>query len=333
MNHDRARGALYGLAVGDALGTTLEFQSLPARPFQPPVTGPHVDITGGGPFRVVRGQVTDDTQMATCLATSLAELGRYDAADVARRYVAWSQHAFDIGGQTSSSLGAVASGVTPDRSGHEVWVRSGRRSAGNGALMRCAPIGVALARRGLRRQAALDDAAITHAAPLCLLANAAFCEAIGQAVHHDAHPVGMVATARVALNDAAEHLRAAHPDELRHIDHALDDLHEDLALAAADDPDLYGAVHLLHHQGYVRVAFRLAFWHLLHTPDPNTALIDVVNRGGDADTNGAITGALLGAARGASSLSPGWIEATLRAQPAAPWDGDYHPMRFERLLS
>src|SRR5437868_3847277 len=92
-----ARGVLLGLAVGDAFGTTLEFQSPDAPAFPALASGPHVDMIGCGPFGVAPGQVTDDTQMATCLALSLKEHGRFHATDVARRYVDWMAHAFDIG--------------------------------------------------------------------------------------------------------------------------------------------------------------------------------------------------------------------------------------------
>src|SRR5215831_20818377 len=104
--------------------------------------GPHRDITGGGPFHVLPGQVTDDTQMACCLAASLLERGEFDPADVARRYVEWRQHAFDIGALTKSALKFLASGASPTDSGREAWLASGRQSAGNGSLMRTAPIGV-----------------------------------------------------------------------------------------------------------------------------------------------------------------------------------------------
>ena len=70
---DRFRGCLLGLAVGDALGTTLEFK--PPGSFEP-----IDDMVGGGPFRLLPGQWTDDTSMALCLATSLVECGGFDAA-------------------------------------------------------------------------------------------------------------------------------------------------------------------------------------------------------------------------------------------------------------
>ena len=64
-------GTLLGLAVGDALGTTHEFEHLDAPPFPKLAAGPLTGIFGGGPLGVARGQVTDDTQMATCLYASL----------------------------------------------------------------------------------------------------------------------------------------------------------------------------------------------------------------------------------------------------------------------
>jgi ADP-ribosylglycohydrolase len=102
---DRYRGALIGLAAGDALGTTVEFQ--PPGSFQP-----LTDITGGGPFNLNPGQWTDDTSMALCLAESLVERRGFDPVDQLERYVRWYRQGhlsstgacFDIGGTTSGSL-------------------------------------------------------------------------------------------------------------------------------------------------------------------------------------------------------------------------------------
>src|SRR5688500_7486072 len=102
--NERARGAVMGLAVGDALGTTYEFEALEQRPYPELATGPATDVVGGGPFGLAPGAITDDTQMAVCLARSLAEHGRLDVEDVGRRYLAWSQEAFDIGNQTRDAI-------------------------------------------------------------------------------------------------------------------------------------------------------------------------------------------------------------------------------------
>ena len=83
----RYQGSLLGLAVGDALGTTLEFC--------PPGTfGPVDSIRGGGPFRLKPGQWTDDTSMALCLADSLLACGTFDPADQMRRYVRWYRQGY-----------------------------------------------------------------------------------------------------------------------------------------------------------------------------------------------------------------------------------------------
>ena len=102
---DRAIGALVGLAVGDAVGTTLEFQ-------RPGTFTPITDMVGGGPFRLPVGAWTDDTSMAMCLAESILDTGDLDAADQLRRYVQWRRDGywsstgtcFDIGGTTASAL-------------------------------------------------------------------------------------------------------------------------------------------------------------------------------------------------------------------------------------
>jgi ADP-ribosyl-[dinitrogen reductase] hydrolase len=95
---DRYRGALLGLACGDALGTTLEFK--------PPGTfKPVTDIVGGGPFGLKPGQWADDTSMALCLAESLIECKGFDPVDQMRRYLRWYREGhlssngrcFDIG--------------------------------------------------------------------------------------------------------------------------------------------------------------------------------------------------------------------------------------------
>jgi ADP-ribosylglycohydrolase len=92
-------------------------------------------------------------------------------------------------------------------------------------------------------------------------------------------------------------------------------------------------LHLHRHQGFVRVAFRLAFWQLVHAPDFAAGVIDVANRGGDADTNAAIVGALLGARDGLATLPRRWVE---RVHDARPPDEAlatrYHPRALVELV-
>ncbi len=111
---DRAVGALLGLACGDAVGTTLEFE-------RPGSFTPIGDMVGGGPFRLRAGQWTDDTSMALCLAESILDTGGLDPADQLRRYLLWRDHGylssngrcFDIGFTTAPSWSASAAPVSP----------------------------------------------------------------------------------------------------------------------------------------------------------------------------------------------------------------------------
>ena len=84
---DRYRGSLVGLAVGDALGTTVEFK-------RPGTFEPVTDITGGGPFGLAPGEWTDDTSMALCLAASLLEQQGFDPNDQIQRYVRWYREGY-----------------------------------------------------------------------------------------------------------------------------------------------------------------------------------------------------------------------------------------------
>ena len=317
IDPDRARGCLLGLAVGDAFGATLEFEHLPERGFSELLRGPHVEITGGGPFHLPPFATTDDTAMAACLAASLLERSSLDVNDVAARYADWAADAPDVGNQTRAVLARVRAGVAPAEAAEAVWRATTPPPAANGALMRTAPIGVAFAMRPLEElvRAATDEAMITHWDPRCQLASVAFDAAIAAALTSSAHvdPIDMRAAAFDTIPYTVIYAlkRGVDPGA---VSTAAEDIACDLKAATAKDPGLYSPeLHLHKYEGFVRVAFRLAFWELFHAAGFEAALVDVVNRGGDADTNGAITGALLGACYGENAIPRRWAEPMLRA--------------------
>ena len=328
MKLDRARGTLLGLAVGDALGTTYEFERLDQPAYPVLATGPAVDVVGGGPFELAAGCVTDDTQLAVCLARSLSEHGMLDPDDLGGRYVAWGEHAFDIGNQTAAALHRIRTGTPARDAGLAVWRASDRRPAGNGSLMRTAPLAVALAGTSELLEAALVESMITHADPRCALACAAFDAAIASALAGESR---LIDVAREALSEAARLLRArwrGADQDLAALAAAETDLARDLDAAAAREPGVHGPeLDLYRTAGFVRVAFRLAFWHAAHTPSWRDAVVDVASRGGDADTNAAITGALLGARDGATAIPAAWTERVLGATLPGPtgWADAHHP--------
>lgn len=158
---DRARGALLGLAVGDAVGCTNEFTMNP-----PPID----DMDGGGPFRLDAGEWTDDTSMALCLADSLIVKKAFDAKDQMDRYVRWWKngynsvlgYCFDIGGTTKAALDRyVKTGI----------VNAGSNdpdTSGNGSLMRMVPVVIYFAGNLADvTKAAVQQSIVTHASKDC----------------------------------------------------------------------------------------------------------------------------------------------------------------------
>jgi ADP-ribosyl-[dinitrogen reductase] hydrolase len=157
---NRYHGALLGLAAGDALGTTLEFK--------PPGTFVSIrDMTGGGPFNLQPGQWTDDTSMALCLAESLVHCRGFDPKDQMDRYVRWwregylscTGRCFDIGITVSGALSKYL------QTGNPFAGSTDPRSAGNGSLMRLAPIPMAYRNDPIKAiHFAAESSRITHGA-------------------------------------------------------------------------------------------------------------------------------------------------------------------------
>jgi ADP-ribosylglycohydrolase len=183
--------------------------------------------------------------------------------------------------------------------------------------------------------ASLRDSAITHFDPRCQLACVALNAAIAAAVRQrPAEPLTLFEQAIAELIRAGPLLARTRTVSSTERREAADALLEDLNLALEPDPRLYGGpVDLLETQGFVRVALRLAFWELYQAESFEAALVDVVNRGGDADTNAAVTGALLGAFWGEQAIPRRWRDPVLAALGGqqGPFADTYHPRRLLAL--
>jgi len=283
---DRFFGVLPGLAVGDALGAPLEFLSCGEvlRRYPAPLR----DIVGCGTLGWSTGDPTDDTQLALLLAESLARAGSLDMEDLCARLVAWlASGPRDVGNLTRASLENLRAGDPPDQSGVLAWEDSGRRAAGNGSAMYCAPLAMLHPKPS---DPPAEDAArvsrITHADPRCV----GSCVAVTTAI------AGLVRGDEDALPAAA---MAAAPwcDEVRAV--AERALARPPSALCVDGPD----------SGFVLVTLELAFSAAAHAEDFEEALVEVVNKGGDADTNGAVAGALLGAKLGRKAIPQRWLDA------------------------
>ncbi len=136
---DRYHGVLLGLACGDALGGPVEFKSRDEVAELHP--GGLRDFVGGGWLSLDPGEITDDTQMTLAIARSLAETGTLDMNDIARRFLDWYESdPKDIGLTTRAALVALKKGVSWEESGKRVSGYASGNAAGNGAVMRCAPV-------------------------------------------------------------------------------------------------------------------------------------------------------------------------------------------------
>ncbi|WP_312366439.1 ADP-ribosylglycohydrolase family protein [Stenotrophomonas sp.] len=273
----RFRGCLLGLAVGDALGTTLEFRA-------PGSFAPLTDMIGGGPFGLQPGQWTDDTSMALCLAHSLLHCRGFDAVDQMNRYCNWYRHGymsstgecFDIGGTVSQALEAYL------RSGDPFSGSQAESSAGNGSLMRLAPVAMYYAHSPLATVAtmAADSSRTTHAAAEAVDACMLFA-----------------AQLRMAL--------AGHDKQAILLGHgATPDAPAIAALALRDHVAVDATA--IRGSGYVVDALSAALWCFATTDDYASAVLKAANLGDDADTTAAICGQLAGAYYGLEGIPAGW---------------------------
>lgn len=293
----RARGVLWGQAVGDALGTSVEFQDAAAVRASPPAGWPE-RIVGGGPFCAAPGQVTDDTELALALARSLvAERGwREDAA--ASAYVAWRRSdPIDCGQATDTAFGrglVAGPGVAA-----AMRARANPRTEANGSLMRSSPLGVfghALPRASLAALAA-EDSRLSHPSAMCQAACAVFVTTVADAVTSGRPGPEL-------FERAVDFCRTS-------------------TLAAPALPVLEAAREALpvsdgEHMGWVRIALQHAFFHLRRATAFDAALVETMRCGGDTDTNGAIVGALLGAAQGEAAIPSRWQLTVRSCAPDRP---------------
>jgi len=276
--NDRFRGCLLGLAVGDAVGTTVEFR--PRGSFSP-VT----DMVGGGPFHLKPGQWTDDTSMALCLATSLVMCQGFNAEDQMQRYWDWYRegylsstgHCFDIGNTVRQALEQYRSTGKPySGSTHP-------RSAGNGCIMRLAP--VPLFYHSDRDQSIYfsgESARTTHGAEECIEASRLLGNILWQAVWG---------------YSKAELLTANHPS-----------LSCPSIQAIARGTYQAKTRDQIRGSGYVVQSLEAALWCFWTTDTFETAILKAANLGEDADTTAAICGQVAGAYYGESGIPPRWLE-------------------------
>ena len=277
---ERYRGCLLGLACGDALGAPIEFMG-------PNQFDPVTDFRGGGVFGVQPGQWTDDTSMALCLADSLIRCRGFDPADQMQRYVRWYREGylssvgacFDIGSTTREALERFRTEGEPYAGSAGMW------SAGNGCLMRLAPVPMFYYRWPTEAisKAALS-ARTTHGAQACLDACRFFSSLMVRALQGESKAE---LTAPIAWTG--------------------EPLHAEVAAVASGSyrkkqpPQIKGS-------GYVVESLEAALWAFYHGENFADCVRRAANLGHDTDTTAAICGQLAGAHYGESAIPAHWLD-------------------------
>ncbi len=283
---DRYRGCLVGLAVGDALETTLEFR-------RPGTFEPISDMVGGGPFHLKPGEWTDDTSMALCLAQSLIECKGFDPEDQMRRYLRWYREGhlsstgrcFDIGNTVRDAL------VRFEKTGEPFSGSTDPRSAGNGSIMRLAPVPLFFAKNpeeAMERSG--ESSRTTHGAPSAVDA----CRYLGALI------VGAVrgASKDELLSDRFTPV----PDywERRPLVSEIRDVASG-SFKRKEPPAIRGT-------GYVVQSLEAALWAFHRGSTFEEGCLLAVNLGEDADTTGAVYGQIAGAYYGWERIPRQWSQ-------------------------
>ncbi len=277
---NKAKGSLYGLYIGDALGAPLEFQNMDG------IDG-ITDYVDGGVHSVKRGQFTDDTSMTLALMDSLVTAGGFDHRDQMERYVKWQRDGeysskgfcFDIGITTTRALLKFRQIGDPIAGGTEY------QNSGNGSLMRLAPIPLLYHKDGLEEMIKMscESSVTTHGSKIVLDSLAYFVIAYNKILNGE--------------KDKSKIIKAKDSDMIRfgiNDPCVVEDIHE----VDFDELKRYD----LKPTGFVVDSIVCAMWCLRHTNTFEEAVLKAVNLGGDSDTIGAITGQLAGAYYGFDAI-------------------------------
>lgn len=277
---------MLGLAAGDAVGTTLEFK--PRGSFEP-----LTDMVGGGPFDLESGQWTDDTSMALCLAESLIRCDAFDPRDQMNRYANWYQHGYWSSTGTCFDIGVATRGAihTYLVTGEPLAGNTDPDSAGNGSIMRLAPVVLRFAGLPELQAMAVLSSRTTHGAGECLDACRLLAVALERALAGcDKSKVLDLAAIEVSsqrLRDiAAGGYRSAQRGQVR-------------------------------GTGYVVDSLEAALW-CFHQHDTFAgAVLEAANLGDDADTTAAVVGQLAGAFYGVAGIPAAWLARVHRGDEIA----------------
>src|SRR5271157_2656009 len=288
----RYRGCLLGLAVGDAVGTTLEFKS-------PGTFHPIDDMVGGGPFGLKPGQWTDDTSMALCLAESLTKKRGFDPVDQLERFTRWyrkghlssTSSCFDIGNTVRQAL------LRFEKTREPYCGSTDPRSAGNGSIMRLAPVPLFYALNPIEAiEKSGESSRTTHEALTCVDA----CRYFGGLI--------VAAVSGVPKDELLSDGYSPAPEywSQRPLTPEIDKIARG-SFKVLEPPEIKGS-------GYAVKSLEAALWAFYKTNSFKEGCLLAVNLGDDADTTGAVYGQIAGAFYGEEAIPESWKEKVAHRQ-------------------
>jgi ADP-ribosyl-[dinitrogen reductase] hydrolase len=293
----RYRGAILGMATGDALGTTIEFRARGT--FKPMTT-----IIGGGPFDLNKGDWTDDTSMGLCLAESLLKCKEFNASHQMDTYVQWWAHghnssrpdkgAFDMGTTVRGALRLWKTRKTmyPDGSADPFCGDTDPLTAGNGCIMRLAPIPLYYHNQGADAviSYSAQSSRTTHGARTCLDSSAV----LGYAIH-----LALCGMSKYELLDLVRE--------------TFDSPETNPQVRAVTDGSYRTEnERFIKGTGFVVECLEAALWAFWNTDTFEAGALKAVNLGDDADTTGAVYGQLAGAYYGEDGIPKHWRDCLAR---------------------
>ena len=293
MDAKIVKGMLLGLAVGDALGVPVEFESRWSLKSEPVI-----NMRGGGSWGQVAGTWSDDTSMTIAAMESISRLKKIDYNDVMENFLKWYErdaftatgHRFDVGNTTRGAIVRFSRRLlTATKCG-----ATEKNSNGNGSLMRILPATLYLF--GTRGKIGVDElevihefSALTHGHAISKMSCGIYSLIAAQILNgkniSEAVALGMSDAKTFYGNDAT----------FKNFSRLCDE-----NFAALPEDDILST-------GYVVDTLEAALWCLLNTDDYKTLALKAVNLGGDTDTVGAVAGGLAGILYGAESIPAEWL--------------------------
>lgn len=296
---DLAKGALYGAFCGDAIGSYVEFQST----VSPKQVDAALLVPGGGPFKLAKGQITDDSELALCLGHGLVEgKGTLNLNSIAKYYSAWVQsNPFDVG----MTIGTAFKEILKEKKELAYASRRGAKqsegSQSNGALMRIIPLCIWAS--DLNREDLMEcieeETRLTHPNTTAIDVSISFAYAIQHLLKNQGDSEGAFLKAKAIIKHRKN----------KDVEKWIEEVERN-KLPLANEKI-----------GWVKIAFCYALYFLKHRTSYREAMKEMLSKAGDTDTNCCIVGGMLGALHGYSNIPKEFVEAVKGFDPTKKEQG------------